>query len=49
MYEEKSICIESLNHLLYNEDFYEFDNVYFDQIDPATNLPYGYKLVKTVA
>jgi len=49
VYEEKSICIESLNHLLYNEEFYEFDNVYFDQIDPATNLPYGYKLIKTVA
>lgn len=49
MYEEKSISIESLNHLLYNEEFYEFDNVYFDQVDPATNLPYGYKLIKTVA
>ena len=49
VYEEKSISIESLNHLLYNEEFHEFDNVYFDQIDPATNLPYGYKLIKTVA
>lgn len=49
VYEEKSISIESLNHLLYNEEFYEFDNVYFDRVDLATNLPYGYKLIKTVA
>lgn len=48
-YEEKTISVESLRHLLYNEEFYEFDNVYFDRIDPATNLPYGYKLVKNVA
>ena len=48
-YEEKTICIESLHHLLDNEEFHEFDNVYFDQINPATNLPYGYKLIKNVA
>ena len=49
VYEEKSISVESLRHLLYNEEFYEFDNEYFDQVNPATNLPYGYKLIKTVA
>ena len=48
-YEEKTISVESLNRLLFDDEFYEFDNVYFDQVDPATNLPYGYKLIKTVA
>ena len=48
-YEEKTISVESLRHLLYNDEFHEFDNVYFDRINPATNLPYGYKLIKTVA
>lgn len=48
-YERKTISVESLRHLLFNEEFYEFDNVYFDRIDPATNLPYGYKLIKIVA
>lgn len=48
-YEEKTISVESLNRLLYDEEFYEFDNVYFDQVDPATNLPHGYKLIKKVA
>lgn len=48
-YEERSISESSLIELLRNDEFYEFDNVYFDQIDPATNLPYGYKLIKNVA
>ena len=48
-YEEKTISVESLNRLLYDDEFHEFDNVYFDQVNPATNLPYGYKLIKTVA
>ena len=48
-YEERSISESSLIELLRNEEFYEFDNVYFDRIDPATNLPYGYKLIKSVA
>ena len=48
-YKEKTISVKSLNHLLYDDEFFEFDNVYFDRIDPATNLPYGYKLIKSVA
>lgn len=48
-YEEKTISVSSLRDLLYSDEFYEFDNECFDQVDPATNLPYGYKLVKTVA
>lgn len=48
-YVERSISEDSLLQLLREEEFYEFDNVYFDQVDPATNLPYGYKLIKTVA
>ena len=48
-YEEKSISESSLIQQLRDEIFYEFDNVYFDRIDPATNLPYGYKLIKKVA
>lgn len=49
VYEEKTISVASLRHLLYNEEFFEFDNEYFDQVNPATNLPYGYKLIKIVA
>lgn len=48
-YEEKTISIDSLRGLLYSDDFFEFDNEFFNQINPATNLPYGYKLIKTVA
>lgn len=48
-YEEKTISISTLRNLLYDDDFFEFDNEFFDQINPATNLPYGYKLIKTVA
>ena len=29
-----------------NEEAWEFDSEVFDKIDPATNLPYGYKLKK---
>ena len=48
-YEEKTVSVASLRRLLYDDEFFEFDNVYFDQINPATNLPYGYKLIKNVA
>lgn len=45
-YEERTISVTSLNRLLYEEEFYQFGDLFFDRIDPATNLPYGYKLVK---
>ncbi len=48
-YEVKTISIDSLRSSLYSDDFFEFDNVFFNQVDPATNLPYGYKLIKIVA
>jgi hypothetical protein len=48
-YEEKTISIDSLRSLLYTYDFFEFDNEYFDTVNPATNLPYGYKLIQIVA
>lgn len=46
VYEEKSIAVDSLNKLVMNEEAWEFDSEVFDKIDPATNLPYGYKLKK---
>lgn len=45
-YEEKSISVTSLNRLLYREEFSQFGDLYFSEVNPATNLPYGYKLVK---
>lgn len=48
-YEEKTISIDALRSLLYSDDFFEFDNEYFDTVNPATNLPYGYKLIQIVA
>ena len=48
-YEKKTISVSSLRSLLYSDDFFEFDNECFDRVNPATNLPYGYKLIKTVA
>lgn len=45
-YEERTISVASLHRLVYEEEFYQFGELFFDRIDPATNLPYGYKLVK---
>ena len=45
-YEEKTISVTSLNRLLYREEFSQFGDLYFSEVNPATNLPYGYKLVK---
>lgn len=45
-YEERTISVASLNRLVYEEEFYQFEDLYFDTVNPATNLPYGYKLIK---
>ena len=45
-YEERTISVTSLNRLLYKEEFFQFGDLFFNEVDPATNLPYGYKLVK---
>ncbi len=45
-YEEKTISVISLNRLLYGDEFFQFGDLYFNEVNPATNLPYGYKLVK---
>lgn len=45
-YEEKTISVTSLNRLLCGDEFFQFGDLYFNEVDPATNLPYGYKLVK---
>lgn len=49
IYEEKSIHTDTLCRLLKNEEAWEFDNEVFDRINPATNLPYGYKLKKEMS
>lgn len=46
IYEEKSIHIDTLDGLVENEDVWKFGSDVFDQINPRTNLPYGYKLKK---
>ena len=46
VYEEKSICIDTLDSLIGNEDVWEFGEDVFDKVNPSTNLPYGYKLKK---
>lgn len=45
-YEEKTIAVDTLCGLLKDEGAWEFDNAVFNEIDTATNLPYGYKLIK---
>ena len=45
-YEERTISVASLNRLLYREEFFQFGDLFFNEVNPATNLPYGYKLVK---
>lgn len=45
-YEEKSVSTATLHGLLRDEEAWEFDNESFNRINPATNLPYGYKLKK---
>lgn len=45
-YEEKSISTATLCGLLRDEEAWEFDNESFNKVNPATNLPYGYKLKK---
>lgn len=46
IYEEKSIHVDTLNRLIGNEDAWEFGEDVFDEVNPSTNLPYGYKLKK---
>ena len=46
IYEEKSICTDTLDNLIENEDVWEFGEDVFDKVNPGTNLPYGYKLKK---
>ena len=46
IYEEKSICTDTLDNLIENEDVWEFGEDVFDKVNPSTNLPYGYKLKK---
>lgn len=45
-YEEKTIAVDTLCGLLKDKEAWEFDNAVFNEIDTATNLPYGYKLIK---
>lgn len=46
IYEDKSINVDTLCRLLRNEEAWEFGEDVFDKVNPATNLPYGYKLKK---
>lgn len=48
-YAEKTISIETLQELMEEGRMYRFGDVYFREIDPDTNLPYGYELIKTAA
>ena len=48
-YEERSISKDSLLQLLRDGKVYEFENTFFNEIDPDMNLPYGYQLIKKVA
>ena len=48
-YEERTISEASLQRLLQDGKMYGFENTFFDDIDSGSNLPYGYKLIKTVA
>ena len=45
-YVENCIGVDSLYYLVLIDEAWEFDSEVFDKIDPATNLPYGYKLKK---
>ena len=49
IYEEKSICTDTLDNLIENEDVWEFGEDVFDKVNPGTNLPYGYKLKKEMS
>lgn len=49
IYEEKSICTDTLDNLIENEDVWEFGEDVFDKVNPSTNLPYGYKLKKEMS
>ena len=49
IYEEKSIHVDTLNRLIGNEDAWEFGEEVFDEVNPSTNLPYGYKLKKEMS
>ena len=46
VYEEKSICIDTLDGLIENEDVWQLGEGVFDKVNPSTNLPYGYELKK---
>ena len=48
-YAEKTISIDTLQELMEEGRMYRFGDVYFREIDPDTNLPYGYELIKTAA
>ena len=49
IYEEKSICTDTLDNLIENEDVWGFGEDVFDKVNPSTNLPYGYKLKKEMS
>ena len=49
IYEDKSINVDTLCRLLKNEDAWEFGEDVFDEVNPSTNLPYGYKLKKEMS
>ncbi|WP_196212050.1 hypothetical protein [Bacteroides cellulosilyticus] len=48
VYEEKSICTDTLDKLIENKDVWQFDEDVFDKVNPSTNLPYDYKLKKEI-
>ena len=49
VYEEKSICIDTLDGLIENEDVWQLGEDVFDKVNPSTNLPYGYELKKEMS
>ena len=49
IYEEKSICTDTLDNLIGNEDVWQLGEDVFDKVNPGTNLPYGYKLKKEMS
>ncbi len=45
-YEDKTISCDTLDSGIDSGKYFEIDGLYFDNLNPSTNLPYGYKLVK---
>lgn len=46
VYEEQSIHADTLDSLIENEDVWQLGEDVFDEVNPSTNLPYGYELKK---